>query len=791
MTENASSTAGKAAQHAAALSHCRAPLLEYCAERFSLMLDQANSALLDFAERAESNTVQGRFFEAISHLNHHRGGMKRCFLEYVVQGFEQFGHAPPPPETSLDAAPELSLIAPDEMEESVACENIIIKANANCFPELYALSQRLAIINDGNRINDYEIVGGPYQLVHALRASLRPVEVDVKVKIVLYALFDKVLVRDMLSVYHRMNQTLKEDGILPHIKPVSVKKAREREIRERAAQEERRAAAPETEQGPDCLGNELFDNILDLMSRRHGGSPTGGGKSPLSRAEVASAFDKLPQQRPAATASRGGTEMQVDERFVGRVKQALESEREQVLDALDRDKLSPVDADLIDLIGLLFEYMLNDPVLPNSAKALISHLHTPYLKLALIDRRLLVNSDHPARRLLDEMVEAGSLWMEETHPNRGIYPHIQRVVDRVLQEFSDDVSLFDELLEYFDGAVAEQRKRTDTMERRTTEAARGRERLQLARQRAAKEIQALTHGRTVPPPLLAFLRQTWLDLLAFILLRNDAGEDSEDWSDALDVAQQLTGLFDPKLDEAALESRLQGLPGLRARIRNAVRSLGSHNHAAMERLNTLLDDPREWRERAEREDGSQEVSADNATPASYMRAIVDDSDEADLDDEERAMIERLRKTKFGTWFELKGDDGGPSKRVKLSWMSLLTSTCMFVDRAGMQAEVKTLRELAREMLSGQARVIPKQQHPFIERALVSIRKALSQEEIDAAEGQLRYGAEVGASAATTTQPAPARPTPATPLPSAAPAEAARAEDPPDGTPAADPPTASG
>jgi hypothetical protein len=109
-----------------------------------------------------------------------------------------------------------------------------------------------------------------------------------------------------------------------------------------------------------------------------------------------------------------------------------------------------------------------------------------------------------------------------------------------------------------------------------------------------------------------------------------------------------------------------------------------------------------------------------------MRAIVDDSNEESLSDEERAMIERLRKLKFGTWFEFTGDDGTTTKRIKLSWMSLLTSTCMFVDRSGMQAEIKTLGELAQEILSGRARVIPKQQHPFIERALVSVRKVLSQ-----------------------------------------------------------------
>jgi hypothetical protein len=42
----------------------------------------------------------------------------------------------------------------------------------------------------------------------------------------------------------------------------------------------------------------------------------------------------------------------------------------------------------------------------------------------------------------------------------------------------------------------------------------------------------------------------------------------------------------------------------------------------------------------------------------------------------------------------------------------------------MQAEIKTLQELAQEILSGRAKVIPRPKHPFIERALVSIRKML-------------------------------------------------------------------
>jgi hypothetical protein len=741
MTARGPSTNSRQASHARALTRYRQQVLAFCGEHLDELFERAGTALLDFAERAESNTVQGRFFEAIAHINRGRERIAGCFQAEIEQGFEHFGNASPPSIGMEDLDDELSLIAPDEMEESVATENIIIKANANYFPELYSLSQRLAVVNDGKKLKDYEILAGPHHLVHAFRHALGTIELDVKIKIVIYALFDKLFMRQAHALYHDLNAILKEDGILPNIRPVNIKKAREREIRAKAEAEALAARQGDSEDSTTSLGSELFDSILELMSRRRGGARAGAQtRQPLAREQVVSAFKKVPSARvptpPEAppVGLDGVANVEVDERFLGRVKQTLSDEREQVLDALDRDRLAPVDADLIDLIGMLFEYMLNDPVLPNSAKALISHLHTPYLKVALIDRRLLVNRNHPARLLLDEMVEAGSLWVEEANPNRGIFPHIQRTVDRVIRDFDDDVSLFDELLADFQKAVAEQRKRTDSVEQRTKETARGRERLQLAKQRAAKEIQSLTKRRTLPAPVLDFLKRTWLDMLAFVVLRNEAGDDSEAWKEAVATAEQLVDLFDPTLEDEVRERRIVDAPRLQTRIGQSVRSMGSYNHAILDALNQLLANPEHWRDQRATEDTDERAAAplmaseQIASPSSYMRAIVDDSNEESLSDDERAMIERLRKLKFGTWFEFTGDDGTTTKRIKLSWMSLLTSTCMFVDRSGMQAEIKTLGELAQEILSGRARVIPKQQHPFIERALVSVRKVLSQGE---------------------------------------------------------------
>jgi hypothetical protein len=155
-------------------------------------MQNASSALLDFAERAESDAVQGRFFEAIGELNRRRDDIGQVFRSEINRGFEGMAAGTPITveagnQDDLEGV-ELSLLDPEEMEESVAAENLILRANAGFFPELYALSQRLGVINRGTKLKDHQIPGGPHHLVHAFRRALQGVELETRVKVVLYAL---------------------------------------------------------------------------------------------------------------------------------------------------------------------------------------------------------------------------------------------------------------------------------------------------------------------------------------------------------------------------------------------------------------------------------------------------------------------------------------------------------------------------------------------------------------------------------------------------------------------------
>ena len=755
MPDNTIKRSSQRNRYDAVLEQCRDTVQVFCDSQLAELFQNANAALLDFAERAESNTVQSRFFEAMGQLTRRRADIEHVFRQEIDQGFDHLGKLPPPsyelPAQGDVQGLELSLMEPDEMEESVAAENLVLRANASYFPELYALSQRLGVINGGKKLKDYEIPAGPNHLVRSFRHAMAGLDVEVRVKVILYALFDKFVLKNVRATYDEYNALLIGAGILPTLKPVHVRpeqaksSAMRKPATEQAEPDRKKTGAGDLAE-PQSLGAELFESILELMSTgKSGQGRKAGGRSvpepsaeesQMQTRELLSAISSIQSSRTPQLVSTAVAEatqfpnLEVDAVFVSRVKDALKQERQQVLSNVDQDKLSSMDADLIDLIGMLFEYMLNDPVLPNVAKALLSHLHTPYLKVALIDRRLLVDSRHPARRLLDQMVEAGSLWVEEGNPSRGMFPVMQQIVDQVLQEFTDNTGLFDELLQFFDEKMREQQRRSDTMEQRTQEAARGREKLTLAKQRAAREIQSLVSRYPVPKPVAGFLSKTWIDHLVFILLRDEEQERGNNWKHAVALGEQLVSLFDPQSTPETRRARLAAIPKLRVDIVATARRMGSFNSATIDSLVALLDAPQSWQthtlERPEipTPPTSGQMGWVGLPPTLASGTAIDE----DLSEPESQMIERLRKMRFGTWFELAGATGAPARRIKLSWMSPLTSTCMFVDRSGMQAEIKSLKDLAQEILAGRARVIPRPKHPFIDRALVSIRKMLQGQE---------------------------------------------------------------
>lgn len=746
------------------MSRCKDMVLVYVSALLTELFANTDKALMSFAQKAENDLMQNRFFEAISLIRNRHGLVEHEFRVQLSAGFDNFWARKPDsdPFSDLSSDIELELVDDDSMDQTTAIENMVSKATIGHRSQLYALSQRLAVINGGEAIEKNRTPASPQHLVDAFASAIDSLNLESNIKLIVLALFNKYVLKQLGSLYEDFNNTLKDAGVLPHLRPTirNPQAAGQRGGKaDKFAQQTEDQNAATAEQD---LGEELFDSIVGLLASRRSSSPhrhpaarqgsgsgsagrvsgtsrhSGGGQLPTTANLVSALNDIQPATRSdylpdASTDAPFIPNIELDEQFLTRIKQTLIEERNKLYSQIDTDQLDTVDEDTIDLVGMLFEYMLNDPVLPAVAKALISHLHTPYLKVAIIDRHLLTDSNHDARQLLDCLVEAGSHWIDEHNLKRGIYPDMQSVVDHVLKEFSDNIKLFSDLLTNFKARMDDFRRKTEVLEKRAQDSARGREKLNDARQRAGQEMKARTFGASLPQVARDFLVQTWTDKLIFILLRHPDGEMSEDWKDALHVADELAWVFEEKKTQDERRELEKTLPYLRNTIEEGLESLGGYHQEKSRALFELLANAE-----SAMSAGSSAVSEPKSvsTPkaaaakpfqTTYPEPPVPVSEPTEskeqISDDLLKMMDKLRKTEFGTWFDL---SSGPNdvKRVKLSWLSPLTSSCMFVDRAGVQTAIKPLRKLAQEIMDGKSKILEESNDPFVERTLHAIRRML-------------------------------------------------------------------
>ena len=131
--------------------------------------------------------------------------------------------------------------------------------------------------------------------------------------------------------------------------------------------------------------------------------------------------------------------------------------------------LSPRHEDLINMVGVLFEFILDDHELPDEVKNLIGLLQIPVLKLALLEKEFLTDRQHPGRKLLNQMASAG---MHCFSSDNQILRLIEETVKTIFKNFIDQPDIFAQCLESFNRELAaieasQQEKEASSLEKTT------------------------------------------------------------------------------------------------------------------------------------------------------------------------------------------------------------------------------------------------------------------------------------------------------------------------------------
>ena len=713
-------------ESATVLRGCRDLALDRLAASLSSMLDRVEDELFTLAESTRDSQSQNIFLDARSHARARRPLIESTFRKHFAECFnrkvrgEKAGPA--------SAGGELSLVDSDELEESLAVDDMSRKLRAACEGELGALGQRMGFLLERPELEDEANPLSPSTICAALRDACDQLQASFKVRVVLLRQLERHATVELQQLYRDMNAHLVQHRILPDVRPFvrkPVSRAGEKSPHAPSAPTKGEAAKPASP--PDLFGaltqllasgsaqGAPLGGIPGALGSNLGGG-AGGMAAPLApNAPVVQALTQLHRSPPVS-----------DDPFVNAVREF----KSGPLAA----NLGGVDAVTIDIVAMLFDYVFEDGHIPDSVKAQLGRLQIPVLKVALLDKSFFSSKRHPARRLIDALAEA-SMGLDEAHERGAATLRlVAEVVERVLEDFETDLGLFEAQLERVEAFIAENQAAEALIVTRSSHALEAAEREQAARDAGEREVDRRLATRIgVPAVVVDMLQDTWVRALAATALAG--GEDSGPWRFLIQGMEDLVWSVEPK-----------STPDDRKRLVSMLPTL----------LRTLQDGFAHAREPAERRDaflaalvdchaGAVKAGLKGVTP--MPEVVIPPMPEAPRI--ERAVlpaggvqVEQIRlksprggivrnvftrtgiwtNVQRGTWVEFtRGDDA--VTRARLTWISPNKGVYLFTNPAAGSAAISISPEaLAEQMRLGEARLLDAA--PLVDRAVDSMLASL-------------------------------------------------------------------
>ncbi|MHA6492535.1 DUF1631 domain-containing protein [Pseudomonas borbori] len=716
-----------------ALIQVRDKAAQQLKQSLQALFDNADDTLFEMADRATSNAEQNAFFEAMRDLRLKRKSIERGFLQKIFESFAnlnqyEIGKPPPLDAVSFDT---LSLVQNDALEESVALDAMVAKVNSRDSLALGHLTTRInALISKklDNKTNPL----GPTLLCEIFLDSCSGLGVEIKVKLIVLKLFEKYVLSDLDQLYANANQNLISAGILPDLKSGPAPRTPGRAApASRVSRDDSSAPGMGGGDYADEGVQEVFGALQELLSQVRGSAlprrQLPADALPISSNDLMRLLSHMQQRAPA----------QVDD-FDLREQLELLLGRASAKTGKSR-VVGEVDEDVINLVSMLFEFILDDRTLPDSLKALIGRLQIPMLKVAVLDKTFFSRGSHPARRLLNEIASAALGWGDQDDAQRdSLYQKIEQIVQSLLNDFVDDPIIFSELLADFLAFTGDERRRSELLEQRTRDAEEGSAKAELARREVEHALNDRLLGKKLPEVVVRLLQEAWSKVLMLTCLKH--GIHSAEWDAAVATMDDLVWSVEPHDDPEARMRLLELVPGLLKALREGMASAAfdpfstSEFFSQLEALHVQAFQ-RFKRNLPEADIGESEPqgladgnaphadldlplldlppveAADEPAMVEVVEEIVllapgeDRSAEPEVtlpdDDEALLQVDSLR---VGSWVEFQEDEEH-KLRCKLAAVIKPTGKFIFVNRTGMKVLEKTRMGLAVEFRRGAIRLL--------------------------------------------------------------------------------------
>ncbi|WP_229730822.1 DUF1631 domain-containing protein [Pseudoxanthomonas indica] len=669
----------------------------------------------------------------------------------------------------------LTLVEDDVMDEEIVLRDIARRHEIRAAHALLLLGQRFGALGGAPAFDNERLPIGPQALCRMLKQAGATLELELEERLLLYRTFDHKVMGNYHEWAETLNQYLSREGVLPGLvytprrvrsvdTPGTSPRAGTRPEGQTAAERPLTAwrgpstpsawtvpdlkdlpkppplpdapggaAAASGEAAPTAPattgedGQPNFEGLQQLLAARRKAmarfsgpaaarlgeagaiataSKPGAVEMPRKLVPTADVLSSLDALQAAPAQPRGKDQPR---RNLKDIQQALLSRARQQHGA--QATLASPDADTFELLGLLYTEMEREVRADAPASDLLGRLQVPLVQAALRDRQFFLRPQHPARELLNAVAESGATWQSEDDLDPQLLHHLHQAVEFVVKHYHGDEAVFEQANQDVQRHLQAAARKAELAERRQVEAARGKERLEIAKQRANETIESALAEAQPPRFVQALLNQAWADVLTLTQLRQ--GEKSDEWAEHLQTTLQIVAAT---TGDAGAQKDAQ----LPAKIEKALQQVGYHEDEAQaiaKRLSSadVDDDAGSKTELTARLKARARLGEQN---------LVKRKPAAPRTPKEQECYDYLRSLPFGTWFEFVLNQQGDVQRQRLSWFSPVTGNALFVNQRGQRVGEHSLDGLAMMMAKNQAHIVTEDKGRLIDRAWNATLRAL-------------------------------------------------------------------
>ena len=508
-------------------------------QQLSTVFEHVDDAFFDLADRAESNSEQTSYFDAMRMIRLERKAIEQKFTISMDQAFQRLGdvnYQGVAYNSSYD--PEktdginLEVVENEDLEETIALGAMVSKVSQHEKHELKKIIARINFMVPADVVANSNPLG-PEIVCNALNDALELLEIDIRSRLVFFKLIDRHIIDGMGELLKAANEMLREMGVLPDLDKKQKQQGMRRQARRNSGfvspAKQAIPGADFDEAGYDDRQfgavdeNEQFlTQLQGLLQQSDLIAPAGVGAEPVALNDLVSLVSSLQGE--------WGEQKNSEQSLLGLIQGKLQNSGNAGLGARNQS--------VVHLLDQLFGCIRNEPGISKGIGQELRKLEMPMLRIALEDGSFFSKEKHPARQLLNQIAEASIGYTDDVDFNSDpVGKAIANVASILNKSESLDRDSLGKLLVNFMTLMEKERRGSNAREQRIVEEVAAQEKVNQAKKLVDETLAERMQGKTLPQLFVTFAENAWCKVMFLACLRNE--KTPEDWQTSVQLLDEL------------------------------------------------------------------------------------------------------------------------------------------------------------------------------------------------------------------------------------------------------------